>query len=180
MPLLNKGDATINYRRCLRKKANKFTIIEGRLFYIGNKGNDELRLVVSDPVERAKIVRAIHEQGHLGKNWTFDFDDWVKSLSIHVYFLLKPGISRTSKAITSKYYWEKSMHTDITSVVKTCQSCQKSKPKFKKTPGRLHPIPITPKVYIYIYTECIFQHWGNFCQSICMQQFTYCVFTVCI
>ena len=75
MPLLNKGDATINYRRCLRKKANKFTIIEGRLFYIGNKGNDELRLVVSDPVERAKIVKAIHEQGHLGKNCTFEFDD---------------------------------------------------------------------------------------------------------
>ena len=48
MPLLNKGDATINYRRCLRKKANKFTIIEGCLFYIGNKGNDEPRLVVSD------------------------------------------------------------------------------------------------------------------------------------
>ena len=68
MPLLNKGDATINYRRCLCKEADKFPIIEGRLFYIGNKGNAPRPLVVSDPVERAKIVRAIHEQRHLGMN----------------------------------------------------------------------------------------------------------------
>ena len=56
------------------------------------------------------------------------------------------GIARTSKAIASKYYWENSMHSDVTSTIKACQSCQKSKPRLKKAPGRLHSIPIAPKV----------------------------------
>ncbi len=42
------------------------------------------------------------------------------------------------------------MNSDIKSLIATCPSCQKSKPRLKKIPGRLRPIPIAPKVSLLI------------------------------
>ena len=66
---------SMNYKRSLRRKANKFKIYNGQLYYIGNqekrKGvtvskTSTSRLVIEKKEEQQRLLKTIHEDGHLG------------------------------------------------------------------------------------------------------------------
>ena len=138
-----------NHQRCIRRKAKNFivkegtvhthicpciTVHEGRLYYIGH--GQQHRLVIESNKEKHRIIKSIHEDGHLGK-----------SIFVTHCSELEIGIVKVAKAITTKYYWEKSMQKDIIKYIKSCDKCQRSKPKLRKCTGSLHPIPVSSKVH---------------------------------
>jgi hypothetical protein len=92
--------------------------------------NKQQRLVVESREEQIRIIKLIHEDGHL-------------------------GFVRVFNAISRKYYWEKTMSKDILDFIKNCDRCQRSKPKLSKTVGELHPIPVISKTWHQIGIDFI-------------------------
>ncbi len=71
-------EADKSYKHGLRKRCKFFTQEAGRLYYIGGerKGkataadSNARRLVVISKEERQRIIRSIHDEGHLGRDKT--------------------------------------------------------------------------------------------------------------
>lgn len=84
-----------NYRRGLRKRCKYFCIQGGRLYYVGGKLDKVKtpRLVIEACEERHRIVRSIHDQGHLGRDKTLSeintryyWPDMYKHITAYVSF----------------------------------------------------------------------------------------------
>lgn len=54
----------------LRKRSKFFTMEGGHLHYIGGKVKKKPRLVVQSVVEQQRLIRAIHDTAHLGRDKT--------------------------------------------------------------------------------------------------------------
>ena len=70
------SDADKDQKRNIRKKAGKFILNDGALFYVGStKGNSSPRRWVSDAEEQREIIAACHGDkfgGHFGRDKTRD------------------------------------------------------------------------------------------------------------
>jgi hypothetical protein len=67
-----------------------------------------------------------------------------------------PGLAKTLKAI-SRLYWWPGMHADIKQFVKTCDSCQRNKPRNHLEPGLLQPIPVPKHNWEQVTTDLVVQ-----------------------
>ena len=72
-----------------RKKANKFTLVEGTLHYVHPKSKSHLRVIKAS--EKVTILTACH----------------VTPASGHL------GVNKSSDKVMSRYYWPGSQYADI-------------------------------------------------------------------
>lgn len=56
------------------------------------------------------------------------------------------GRDKTICKVEERFYWS-GMFKDIMSFVETCDKCQKTNPKLKKTVPSLHPIPVPSQAW---------------------------------
>lgn len=54
------------------------------------------------------------------------------------------GTGKTTKAISASFYWPKLVQ-DTTAYVRSCPTCQRSKPRHQRPKGLLHPLEIPPE-----------------------------------
>lgn len=67
-----------------------------------------------------------------------------------------PGRDKTYKLLKPQYYW-KGMLSDIERYIRNCHACRRAHVPRDKTPGLLHPLPITERPYQHITMD-----WKSF------------------
>eukprot|EP00731_Ephydatia_muelleri_P030725 Em0022g239a len=107
-------------KRCIRRKAAKFVLKNGELFFKKmNKGKEsEIRYVVNTE-EQQRILHGCHNDPTAG----------------HM------GVKRTLKRINARFRWP-GMVKDVTNMVARCDICQRANRKLVHTAPELHPVPV--------------------------------------
>ena len=67
---LYPSDVSKEYKRGLRKRAAFFSVEAGHLYYVGGKTKQRPRMVIEKEEDQLKIVKTVHEEGHLGRDKT--------------------------------------------------------------------------------------------------------------
>ena len=68
--VLYPSDVSKEYKRGLQKRAAFFSVEAGHLYYVGVKTKQRPRMVIEKEEDQLKIVKTVHEEGHLGRDKT--------------------------------------------------------------------------------------------------------------
>ncbi|KAL5502338.1 hypothetical protein EMCRGX_G009091 [Ephydatia muelleri] len=126
---LYPSDVSKEYKRGLRKRAAFFSVEAGHLYYVGGKNKQRPRMVIEKEEDQLKIVKTVHEEGHVGRD-------------------------KTLAQISDRYYWPE-LYNQVCSYISSCERCQRINPKLKKGHAPLHPIPVKDEVWHQIGIDFI-------------------------
>ena len=68
--MLYPSDVSKEYKRGLRKRAAFFSVEAGQLYNVGGKTKQRPRMVIEKEEDQLKMVKTVHEEGHLGRDKT--------------------------------------------------------------------------------------------------------------
>ena len=149
-------DFSKDQKRNLRKKALKYVLEDGALYFIGQKKGEPKRWVHCQD-EQQKILRACHSDklaGHFGRDKTRE--KVCTKFNATCLDLLNCGDNLLCQLltvvlllffqVTSRYYWARVLE-DCDETVKRCDVCQRTSKKFEKPSAQLHPIKVKDTVW---------------------------------